>query len=387
MRILIALTYFQPYKSGLTVYTVRLAHALAERGYQVTVLTSQYDPSLPRYEKIGQVDVIRLPVLMRVSKGVLMPGLALEAWKLVRQNDLVCLILPQLDAALIATFSRLLKKPLVVTYICDLLLPKGWVHWIANRVSNLANRITCSQAQKIVTLSQDYTDHSKFLAGYLHKVRPVTVPIDLVKISEADLDAFQLKNEIQPGQQVIGIAARFATEKGIEYLVDALPAILEKYPQARVLSYGQYQNLVGEEAYARRVMPKITKLGAHWKFLGIISDQEVVAFFRSCSVTVLPSINSTEAFGMVQIESMTCGTPVVASDLPGIRQPILDTHMGCLVPPRDSKAIAEAVIAILDQGDRDRGDAGEIKTRYSPQATAEQYEEIFRELLNENGKK
>jgi glycosyltransferase involved in cell wall biosynthesis len=206
-------------------------------------------------------------------------------------------------------------------------------------------------------------------------------------VTEEDIRNFQKKYDVCPGQKIIGLGARLATEKGVEYLVEAMPIVLQKFPNARVLSYGQYQNVVGEEAYSQKLMPLIKSLGEHWTFLGVISDSEVSAFFHTCHVTVLPSINSTESFGMVQVESMTCGTPVVDSDLPGIRQPILDTKMGRIVPPRDPKALAEAIISVLGEGDRYRSNAAEIAMRFSPQSTAADYEAIFKELLNSNGKR
>ena len=71
MRVLIALTYYRPHYSGLTIYSERLAKALASRGHEVTVLTSQFDKSLPLEEMVDGVRVIRMPVLMRLSKGVM----------------------------------------------------------------------------------------------------------------------------------------------------------------------------------------------------------------------------------------------------------------------------------------------------------------------------
>ena len=382
MRVFIALTYFQPHKSGLTVYAVRLAQALVQRGHQVTVLTSRYNKDLPRHEYIDGVEVIRLPVLMRVSKGVIIPGLPFVAWRLIRHSDVVNLHIPQLDASYLSLIGRLLGKPVVVTYQCDLRLPRGAINWIANKVSYLADRVSANLAQVIVSTSRDYAENSIFLPRFLKKVQVVSAPITLPPISEADVDAFRNKHHITPEQKIIGIAARLATEKGVEYLVAAMPSILEKFPTARVISYGQYQNVMGEEAYAQKLMPLIRQLGEHWTFLGIISDAEVAAFFRCCQVTVLPSVNSTEAFGMVQVESMVCGTPVVASDLPGIRQPILDTGMGQIVPPRNPEAIARAVIAILDKGEPDRQIAREISICYAPDSTAKAYETIFTRLLN-----
>ncbi len=386
MRILIALTYFQPHKSGLTVYAVRLAKALAQKGHDVKILTSHYDKSVPAHEIQDGVEIFRKPVMLRVSKGVIMPTLPLAAWRLIRKSDVVNLHTPQLDAAYLAMIGRILGKPVVLTYQCDLQLPKGMINRLANQISYLADKISAGSSQKIISTSDDYALNSKLLSRYLDKVKVVLAPIVLPPVTAEEVQAFKEKHHVTPGQKVIGIAARLATEKGVEYLVEAMPAVLDKYPNARVLSFGQFQNVIGEEAYAHRLMPLISDLGEHWSFLGVISDREVASFFQTCDVTVLPSVNSTEAFGMVQIESMVCGTPVVASDLPGIRQPILDSKMGRIVPPRDSKALAEAIISILAEGDCYRGNAAEIALRYSPQATAAAYETIFEELLTTNGK-
>src|SRR3990170_4409896 len=101
MRILISLMYYRPHYSGLTIYTERQARALAARGHQVTVLTSRFDPAPPAFEQVDGVTVIRPWVLMRLSKGVIMPGMPLWAWRLVRQADVVNAHVPQPDAALI----------------------------------------------------------------------------------------------------------------------------------------------------------------------------------------------------------------------------------------------------------------------------------------------
>lgn len=99
MRILIILTYYRPHTSGLTIYAERLAQAFARRGHAVTVMTSQYDKSLPREETVAGVRIVRVPVLWRVSKGVIMPSFGMTANRLVREHDVIQLHLPQFDAA------------------------------------------------------------------------------------------------------------------------------------------------------------------------------------------------------------------------------------------------------------------------------------------------
>ena len=96
---------------------------------------------------------------------------------------------------------------------------------------------------------------------------------------------------------------------------------------------------------------------------------------------MLPSINGTESFGMVQIESMSCGTPVIATDLPGVRQPVIETGMGEIVPPRDAPALAQALNRLLDRPEDYCGEANTIQQRYAPATVAAQYETLFQKLI------
>ena len=87
------------------------------------------------------------------------------------------------------------------------------------------------------------------------------------------------------------------------------------------------------------------------------------------------------SFGMVQVEAMSCGTPVVATDIPGVRQPVLSTGMGHSIPPRDAAALEKALIEVLNQRDEFRGNAQTIARRYAPDSIAKAYEDLFRELI------
>jgi glycosyltransferase involved in cell wall biosynthesis len=383
MRILTTLTYYRPHYSGLTIYAERLARALTRRGHQVTVLTSRYDRSLPAREVRDGVQVIRPHVLMHVSKGVLMPSMWYWAWVNIRRADVVHLHLPQLDASYIALISRLLHKPVVLTYHCDLLLPKGFIHAIANQVSHLANRMSLSLSNEVVVNTLDYARESAFLRHYLSKIRAIPTPVELASPTQDDLQSLKEKARLEPGQRVIGMVARLAAEKGVEYLVEAMPEILKRHPQARVLHVGQYQNVLGEEEYAAKLKPRIEALDDHWTFMGILPAAELAAFYQLCDVTVLPSTNSTESFGIVQVESMASGTPVVASNIPGVREPVKITGMGRLIPPADAHSLAQGINEVLDQPERYTGDVEGVKTMFSSEHIAEAYEQLFCSLLKE----
>lgn len=384
MRILIALTYYRPHYSGLTIYAERLARALVARGHRVTVLTSQYDTNLPKREVRAGVEIIRLPVLFRISKGVIMPSLPFWAWRLVRQADIVNLHVPQLDAAPIAVLARLLGKPVVLTYQCDLVLPQGFIHRVANVASNIANHISATAANVVVNSSQDYSENSLFLRKYIDKVSIVDIPVELPDNTEAEVEAIRKRYSIKPAEHTIGMVARLAAEKGVLHLVRALHKVLDIYPDARVLYVGPYKDVFGEEQYSKMLAPLIAEHGEHWHFLGVIPDKELAAIFQLCDLVVLPSTNSTEALGIVQVEAMTFGTPAVASDLPGLRQPVIQTGMGEIFPVADSDALAESIRMVLSNPQKYEGDVHAIRNRFSPARIAAAYEEIFQKLIKSN---
>jgi glycosyltransferase involved in cell wall biosynthesis len=381
MHILTGLTYYRPHTSGLTIYAERMARAFARRGHEVTILTSQDDRRLPRLECLDGVTVVRVPPLMRVSKGLLMPAMPAEAWKLARRADVVNLHMPQLDAAYIAWIGKMMHKPVVLTYHCDLLLPHGLIHSVANQVSHAANHVAAWGSDAIVSLTRDYAEHSAYLTHYMDKLHVLDAPVELAPASEADIRAFRERFAIRPGQRIIGMAARLATEKGVEYLVQALPQVLEHIPDVRLLFVGSYQNVVGENEYAARILPQIDRLKNHWSLLGNLSPLEMTAFFKTCELLVMPSLNSTEAFGLVQVEAMSCGTPVVATDLPGVRVPVKMSGMGRIVPVADAAAIAQAILDILSEPERYRGNYAEISHKYSPDVIAAGYEKLFEDIL------
>jgi len=383
MKILTVLTYYRPHTSGLTIYAERLARAFARRGHQVTVMTTQYDPSLPREETLDGVRIVRVPVTARISKGVLAPAFGLVATKLVLQHDVVQMHLPQFDAPGVALRGRLFGKPAVLTYHCDLLLPPGLFNRFVNAVVDFQNNLAGMLSNHIVTYTQDYADNSPYLSRYASKLTPILPPVELPDPLPGAVRAFADEHHVKERRPVIGMAARLAAEKGVEVLLDALPTILKKYPKAQVLFAGTYQNVMGEQAYSDRLMPRIREyeIAGHWKFLGNLDPVEMAAFYPSLDVLTVPSLNSTEAFGLVQIEAMMNGVPCVPSALPGVRQPVSMHRMGRVARIGDPADVAESILDVLNEPGKFRGDIESIKKTYDPDSVAAEYEKLFKKLM------
>jgi len=380
LRILIVLTYYRPHTSGLTIYVERMARGLAARGHQVTVLTSRFDRACPLETIEDGVRVVRAPVLFRVSKGVIMPTFGWLATRLVREHDVISLHLPQFDAAGVAARGRLMGRPTVLTYHSDLELPPGPFNWVANQVVHVMNRLAGLLAERVVAYTQDFADHSPFLRTFRRKIEVIPPPVDLPEVGPGAAAAFARMHDLDGRRPVIGMVARLAAEKGVEVLFQALPDVLAVYPEARVLFAGQYRNVLGEEAYARRLEPLFREYEERWQFLGVLNPAQLAALYPNLACIVVPSLNSTESFGLVQVEAMLCGTPSIASDLPGVRQPVNQTGMGEIVPIGDAQALAEAIVRVV--GDRARyvRPREEIAERWNTGRTVAGYEALFERL-------
>ena len=386
MKILTVLTYYRPHTSGLTIYAERLARAFVQRGHQVTVMTAQYDPSLPREEIMDGVRVLRIPVLFRVSKGVIAPTFGWVATKLVLEHDVVQLHLPQFDAPGVALRGRLFGRPAVLTYHCDLFLPRGFFNRFVNLVVKFQNNMAGILSNHIVTYTQDYADHSNYLSRYASKLTPILPPVEMPTPTPEAVSAFAREHHVDENCPVIGMVTRFASEKGVEVLLDALPAILKKYPKAQVLFAGQYQNVMGEQTYFERLRSQIQayEKSGHWTFLGNLAPIELAAVYPNLDVLVVPSLNSTEAFGLVQIEAMMNGVPCVASALPGVRMPVQMHAMGRVAKIGDSADLARCILEVLDDPKQFHPDIEGIKKSYNPDSIAAEYEKLFERLMRKN---
>ena len=332
-----------------------------------------------REEMQDGVRVIRAPVLFRVSKGVIMPTFGLLADRLVLENDVIQLHLPQFDAAGVALRGRMLKKPTVITYHCDLLMPPGLLSWLANQAVKVMNNLAAVTTHRIVTYTRDYAENSSFLNRYLNKLQVIPPPVELPEIPPEAISAFASENNPQNHRPVIGMAARFANEKGVEVLLDAMPHLLEAYPNALVEFAGPYKISWVKKPISRgfirasRNMKRMV-IGNSWVSSTL---SQMAAFYPNIDVLVLPSLNSTEAFGLVQIKSMLNGVPTVASNLPGVRQPVLRHGMGKIIPIGDSDALATALIEILGNPTAFQREVAPIKECYQPDTIAIAYEKLF----------
>ena len=384
MRILTTLTYYTPHISGLTVYAKRIMEGLVQRGHEVTIVTSRYDRSLPAREQIGGAEVIRPSVWLHVGKGVLMPSFFWRVARLIHQYDVLYLHLPQFEASAVAAYARFVaRKPVITTYHCDIDLPEGISKHIFGIPIALSHHVTAMCSENIVVNSMDYAEHSRFLQRYKSKTQAVFPPCP--KPMSVGCERLDLRERYGLGDgPIVGFLGRFAEDKGVQYLIDAVPEVLRSLPDARFVLAGQRERVFGERTF-ERLLPRIEAAGDQLVFPGQLPQGQLADFFTACDVLVVPSVNSTESFGMVQVEAMLCGTPVVASDLPGMREPVRVTGMGELAPPRDSTGLASAIVKVLRGHDSYVRPLAQIENTFSVEKTIDFFEQLYEESVAGSG--
>lgn len=382
LKILIALQYYVPHRTGLTLHVQYIAEALAARGHEVTVVTARYDPALPRDEQvINGVRVIRLWAPIRITRGMVMPAYPYAAWKLVKMHDVVSIHTPMLETSIFGLYTRLLHKGLVITHHGDLVLPEGAFNRFVERFTFANYRIAGNAAQHIIAYSDDYADHSYYIKPFREKTTAVHPPVKLPAPGEAR--AAELRREWLNGApetaRLIGYSGRFVEEKRPDVLIKALPEIRRHYPGTKIVFAGEY-DIQYEDFYERNV-DLIARHRDDLIFLGLLKDpQELANFYGAVDVLSLPS--ETECFALVQVEAMRSGTPVVSTDIPGARVVVQKTGMGRVVAPGDSAAMAQGILDVLNDPAQYTKPLSEIDAVFGFQQTVDRYERLLRSAAN-----
>ncbi len=373
MNILFVLTYYVPHRTGLTLHVRRVAEALAERGHAVTVLTSRYTKELPRDEVINGVRVVRLWSAFRVSRTQVMPAFPLAAWRLIGEHDVVSLHSPLPEAALVAWLARLRRTPVVVTHHGDVILPDGWYNRIIEWCMFSSYRVAAAYASTVIAYSQDYADHSRYLRAAAEKVKPVYPPIEIPTPDPAGTATIREEYDLQ-GATVVGYAGRFVEEKRPDLLIRTIPYLLDEFPGLRVVFAGEYR--IRYEDFFEQCTPLVEEFSDQLVFLGLLRDEQKLAdFYALCDVLALPS--GSECFGLVQVEAMLCGTPVVVSDTPGAREVVQVTGMGKIFPQGDVPGLADALSDVLAEPSAYVRPTQEIRAIFNLDRTVRAYEHLL----------
>jgi glycosyltransferase involved in cell wall biosynthesis len=361
--VVMALTYYAPYVSGLTEAARVVAEGLAAKGQRVLVVTTRHDPSLPAEEVVRGVTVRRTAVVARLGKGVISPSFPLAVARAARTAAVLNLHLPLLEAGPITMMAG--DTPVVLTYQCDVAMSASLADRLQQTVMDRSVSSAMRRSAVVVPSSDDYAEHSRLsaaMAGRTHAIAPPCL----------DRSGGQPSFRDGPGLHV-GFVGRIVEEKGLEYLVDGFRQLED--PSARLLVAGDYTKIAGGSVVDRVRMaagedPRV-------RLLGFLPDESLADLYASLDVFALPSVNSFEAFGIVQVEAMMTGVPSLASDLPGVRIPVRRTGFGVIVAPRDPEAIHRALRQLQEAPPNRSAGAAATRQWYGAESTIREYDELF----------
>ncbi|HHW03881.1 MAG TPA: glycosyltransferase family 4 protein [Thermoanaerobacterales bacterium] len=215
------------------------------------------------------------------------------------------------------------------------------------------------------------------------------VPADMIKIIYNGIDVSEF-NSIEPRLKkefnlvekspIVGIVARLVPEKGYEYALKAMPAVLKKFPGAVMV-------IVGDGPLRKALEDLCLDLGIHEHVIFLGYQDRVETLEADFDVFLLPSVS--EGLGLSLLEAMALAKPVVATEVGGIPEVVKSGVNGLLVPPRDPSAIAEAIIRILSskQMAYSLGQAAKntVFDRFSARYMAEKTMEVYDKILQKTG--
>lgn len=271
--------------------------------------------------------------------------------------------------------SYFLRKPkgiVIVTWHSDITKQKKALAVVKPFIIN-----TLEHADKIVTTSPNMIEHSSMLMDYKEKCEciPIGVNEERFKYS-VEIEKSAGKIRATYGEKIILFVGRLVYYKGVSYLIEGMRDI-----DAKLL-------IIGDGYLKRELVNQCTELGVQEKvvFLETVSDEDMPMYYYACDVFVLPSVENSEAFGLVQVEAMMCEKPVISTNLPtGVPYVNRNNETGLVVDPRNSLQLRDAINLLL-KNDKLRLSMGkEAKRRaldmFTTKKMAQQYLELYKRCL------
>ena len=324
-RILHAAKLYPPAGGGMETVLRDLCDGTA-REWHVEVVAAN-DRSETRRERCGAVDVVRVAAWGQAASVPLCPSLPFELWR--HRADCVVLHEPNPIAGT-ALFLRTPAPRLVIWHHSDLVRP-----WWAPPTYGRVQRALYRRAECVIVSSPALATESRLVR---HARRVVVIPfgVALERYEHVEVASRLRADEALaavPGPRMLFVG-RLVYYKGLEVLLNAMSRCA-----GSLVIVGQ-----GPLDGALRSLVTEKRLGGRVLFAGHVPDADLPAFYQACDVFVLPSIARTEAFGVVQIEAMAAGRPVISTKLPtGVPWVNQDGVSGLVVTPGDAEALGDAL--------------------------------------------
>ncbi len=366
MRVLQLGKFYDPYVGGMETVLKEICESLADQvQFQVVVANTSWRTE----HESRRVPVTRVASLGKLFSCSIAPSFPLWARKF--EGDLIHVHLPNPLAELSALIASR-DIPVVAQFHSDVVRQRNLLRLYGPFLDAFYRRANC-----IVVPTPRHIEISSFVSKYREKCRvvPFGVPLKRFELNARDRQKVDSMRDGMPSVLCVG---RLVSYKGVEVLIRALESVKARL---RIIGVGPLEESLKGLARQRGLEDRI-------EFLGQVSDEELVRYYHACDVFVLPSISNAEMFGVVQLEAMACGKPVISTDLPtGV--PWVNQHgkTGFVVTPGRCDELAHAINLLLSDRERreEMGAAGRLRVEqhFTSTRMAEAMLEVYEEMLEE----
>jgi glycosyltransferase involved in cell wall biosynthesis len=366
---------FPPYMAGTGNVCYHNAVELAKLGHDVTVFTSRYPDE--DYTYPDSITVKRYKPWFRIGNAPFLPQLLS-----LRGFDIIHLHYPFFfGGEMIYLLSKLTKQKYVITYHNDVIL-QGLARRFLTIYNSLVTRLVCGRSQKICVTSIDYGKHSevsKTIQNVTEKLREIPNGVDINRFSFG-LDQGEIRKRygIESKKIVLFVGALDSAHyfKGVDYLLRSFAQIHDEDVCLIVVGDGDLRQSYIELSQSLNISDRTF-------FTGRVPDDDLPKYYAATDLAVLPSVTMGEAFGLVLVEAMACGKPVIASDLPGVRTVVDDGVNGFLVRPRDCEDLATKMRLLLENNEIrvtfGRAGRKKVEEKYSWENIGKKLERLYLE--------
>ncbi len=339
MRILQVNKFYAPWIGGIETTVQEIAEGLQQfPNMQCEVLVCR-DRGRKSMSLVNGVPVTRVGSLGRVLGMPVSPTFPAQLQAIASEFDIVHVHTP-FPLVMFCDWEAIKAHGtrLVIHHHSDIVRPiqRALLHYLDG-----VERRFLNAADRIVVTSHGLLDNSRTLADYRDKCEVVPLPVDLNKVKRlcaAEIMQARQCHGISEREHVVLFAGRLVYYKGLQYLIEAVRAL-----DLKVL-------IVGDGPLRPVLERQIEELNLQGKveILGRVSDDELAKLYAISDVFVLPSTEPSEAFGLVQLDAMAYGLPVINTDLPsGVPTVSIHGETGLTVPPGNAAALREAIATVL----------------------------------------
>lgn len=370
---------FPPYRGGTGNVAYQNALELIHRGHEVHVFTA-LSSNVDLEEFNSGIKIHRIKPIFRTGNAIFLPQLLSR----LQGFDVIHLHYPFYGGEFVALASWLRQIPMVITYHQDVLLD-GLLGLLEKLMRCSLEKMVLRQASRLLFTSQDYFQfsHARPLLGKSKElVKTLSNGVDINHFSPG-LPPVDLSARLKPTPDtriVLMVAALDHAHyfKGIDIFLKSLSG-MPAWVTGVIVGDGELRSV-----YMRQARSLL--LGNRVHFAGRVSDDVLPDYYRLADVTVLPSVTRGEAFGLVLLESLACATPVVATNLPGVRTVVDHGKDGYLAQPGDPMDLSEKLSHLLKLPAAQLRDFGwngrkKVEQKYGWNVIGNQLVAIYQEIL------